>query len=139
MTKYEPNVGQPSTEALKARFRPICDCIAEGSVQRERERILPHEEIGRLKEAGFTALRVPLADGGLGSGLVQSFDLLINLAEADTNIAQALRSHLALVEDRLIAARAEGEVWLKRYGKGDVAGNGWTEVGSVKIGETITK
>lgn len=139
MTKLERIAGRPTTEALKARFRPLFDRIAEGSVKRERERILPHEEIAWLKEAGFTALRVPEVDGGLGASLVQQFDLLIDLAEADTNVAQALRSHLALVEDRLVAPREQGEVWLKRFGKGQIAGNGWTEVGAVKIGDTITK
>ena len=139
MTRLDRIDSAPTTEALKARFRPIFARIAEGAVKRERERILPHEEIGWLKEAGFTALRVPQALGGLGASLVQEFDLLIDLAEADTNVAQALRSHLALVEDRLVAPRAEGEVWLKRFGRGEIAGNGWTEVGAVKIGETLTK
>ena len=79
------------------------------------------------------AERVPEELGGLGALLVQQFDLLIDLAEADTNIAQALRSRLALVEDRLVAPRAQGAHWLKRFGKG------WTEMGSVKSGETMTK
>ncbi|WP_374292012.1 acyl-CoA dehydrogenase family protein [Paenirhodobacter enshiensis] len=129
----------PETAALKARFRPVFDRIAEGALRRERERILPFEEIGWLKASGFTALRVPVEFGGSGASLVQLFDLLIDLAQADTNIAQALRGHFALVEDRLVAPRAEGARWLARFGAGEIAGNGWTEVGSVRIGETITR
>lgn len=129
----------PDTAELKARFRPIFERIAEGAVQRETERRLAHEEIGWLKAAGFTALRVPAELGGAGASLPQFFDLLIDLAEADTNLAQGLRSHFALVEDRLVAPRADGEPWLARFAAGEIAGNGWTEVGAVKLGDTITK
>lgn len=139
MTKQDRWHTPPTTLALKQRFRPVFDRISEGAVRRERERVLPHEEFGWLKEAGFGALRVPLELGGLGASLPQLFDLLIDLAEADTNLAQAFRSHLALVEDRLVAPRAEGEVWLRRFAAGELAGNGWTEIGAVRIGDTITK
>lgn len=139
MTLHDTWAEIPDTAALKARFRPVFDRIAEGALRRERERILPFEEIGWLRESGFTALRVPVDYGGAGASLVQLFDLLIDLAEADTNIAQALRGHFALVEDRLVAPRAEGEIWLRRFGAGEIAGNGWTEVGEVKIADTITK
>lgn len=139
MTVHDRWTELPDTETLKARFRPVFDRIAEGALRRERERTLPFEEIGWLKEAGFTAVRVPVEYGGSGASLVQFFDLLVDLAEADTNIAQALRGHFALVEDRLVAPRAEGELWLKRFGAGEIAGNAWTEVGAVKIGDTITK
>ncbi|WP_034992469.1 acyl-CoA dehydrogenase family protein [Beijerinckia mobilis] len=139
MTAHEARNIFPETRELKERFRPLFERIADGAIRRERERILPFEEIGWLKEAGFTSLRVPVEYGGFGVSLPQLFDLLIDLAEADTNIAQALRGHLALVEDRLVAPRDEGELWLKRFGAGEIAGNGWTEVGSVKLGDTTTK
>lgn len=139
MTTHESWARLPATGDLKARFRPLFDRIAAGAVKRELERIQPEEEFRLLKEARFGALRVPVEYGGFGATLPQLFDLLIDLAEADTNLAQGFRSHLALVEDRLVAPRAGGEVWLKRFGEGQIAGNGWTETGAVKLGETITK
>lgn len=141
MTKQDRGIAsaQPDLAQLKARFAPLFEQIREGALQRERERILPFKEIGWLKEAGFTALRVPVEYGGLGVSLEQLFDLLIDLAAADTNIVQALRGHFALIEDRLVAPRAEGEVWLKRFGRGETVGNAWSEVGKVKLGETFTK
>lgn len=135
----EADLAHPDLAALKARFAPLFERIREGATRRERERILPFEEIGWLKEAGFTALRVPVEYGGAGASLAQFFDLLIDLAAADTNIVQALRGHFALVEDRLVAPRSTGEVWLKRFGAGEIAGNAWSEVGKVKLGDTITK
>ncbi len=77
MTVHDRWTDLPDTETLKARFRPVFDRIAEGALRRERERTLPFEEIGWLKEAGFTAVRVPVEYGGSGASLVQFFDLLV--------------------------------------------------------------
>ncbi|WP_208537931.1 acyl-CoA dehydrogenase family protein, partial [Pseudomonas aeruginosa] len=78
-------------ELLAQRFRPIFARIAEGAVERERQRELPHEAIAWLKQAGFGAVRVPREHGGAGASLPQLVQLLIELAEADSNITQALR------------------------------------------------
>lgn len=127
-------------EALAARFRPIFARIAEGAEQRERERILPTEAIGWLKQAGFGAVRVPVEYGGAGASLPQLIQLWIELATADSNLVQALRGHFAFVEDKLNAPpSAHREVWLRRFVAGELVGNGWTEVGAVKIGDVITK
>ena len=127
-------------EQLAARFRPIFARIAEGAVERERSRSLPHEQIKWLKEAGFGAVRVPQAYGGAGASLPQLFQLLIELAEADSSVPQALRGHFAFVEDRLNAhASAPQDKWFKRFVAGELVGNAWTEVGAVKIGDVITR
>ena len=78
-------------EQLAARFRPIFARIAEGAVERERNRVLPFEQIKWLKEAGFGAVRIPVEHGGAGASLPQLVQLLIELAEADSNLPQALR------------------------------------------------
>lgn len=125
---------------LAARFRPIFARIAEGTVTRERERSLPYEPIQWLKAAGFGAVRVPLEYGGGGASLPQLFELLIELAEADSNIAQALRGHFAFVEDRLNAQASSSQAdWFKRFVEGDLVGCAWTEIGAVKIGDVITR
>lgn len=126
--------------ALAARFRPIFARIAEGSVARERTRSLPHEPIHWLKAAGFGAVRVPVEHGGAGASLPQLFELLTELAEADSNITQALRAHFAFVEDRLTAhASAPQTAWFERFVAGELVGCAWTEVGAVKIGDVITQ
>ncbi len=144
MTALEQHLPVPANGAdyatLAARFRPIFTRIAESSVERERNRTLPHEPIRWLKEAGFGAVRVPVEHGGGGASLPQLFQLLIELAEADSNVPQALRGHFAFVEDRLNAhASAPQNVWFKRFVAGDLVGCAWTEIGAVKIGDVITR
>jgi alkylation response protein AidB-like acyl-CoA dehydrogenase len=127
-------------EALAARFRPIFQRIAAGAVEREQSRSLPYEPIQWLKDAGFGAVRVPIEYGGGGASLPQLFELLIELAEADSNVPQALRGHFAFAEDRLNSPPGPArDLWFKRFVDGDIAGNAWTEIGSVTIGDVITK
>ena len=127
-------------QTLAERFRPIFGRIAAGALEREQSRSLPFEQVTWLKEAGFGAVRVPVQYGGAGASLPQLFDLLIELAEADSNLPQALRGHFAFVEDRLNAhADVPQDTWFKRFVDGDLVGNAWTEVGSIKIGQVGTR
>ncbi|WP_409283776.1 acyl-CoA dehydrogenase family protein [Pseudomonas protegens] len=125
---------------LAERFRPIFQRIAAGAVEREHSRTLPYEPIQWLKQAGFGAVRVPVEYGGGGASLPQLLQLLIELAEADANVPQALRGHFAFAEDRLNAAPGPGrDLWFKRFVEGDIVGCAWTEIGAVEIGQVITK
>lgn len=125
---------------LAARFRPIFTRIAAGALERELTRQLPDEPLRWLKEAGFGAVRIPQEQGGDGASLPQLFQLLIELAEADPNLPQALRGHLAFVEDRLNAPDSpERERWLRRFVAGETVGSAWSEIGAVKLGEVNTR
>lgn len=124
---------------LAQRFHPIFARIAEGAVERERNRTLAREPIRWLKEAGFGTLRIPRQYGGFGASLPQLFQLLTELAEADSNLPQALRAHFAFVEDRLNQPDSEDRrQWFKRFSDGELVGNGWSETGNFKLGEVIT-
>ncbi len=63
-------------EKVANRFRPIFEKIAQGAIQREKERILPFEPIQWLKEAKLGAVRIPRKYGGDGVSLPQLFQLL---------------------------------------------------------------
>lgn len=127
-------------EQVAAKFRPLFQRIEAGTLEREKNRILPHEQIQWLKEAGFGAVRVPKVFGGEGISQKQLFQLLIELAKADSNVVQALRGHFAFVEDRLNAHKTEDQtVWFQRFVKGDLVGNAWTEIGKVEIGDVGTR
>ena len=127
-------------EQLLARFAPLFADIAAGASERDRTQVLPREEVAALATAGFGAVRVPESHGGAGATLPELFELLTELAAADPNITQALRSHFAFVEDRLVAAPGSGrDAWLARFVAGELVGNSWTEIGTVSVGEVNTK
>jgi hypothetical protein len=123
-------------EQLAAAFRPIFSRIAQGAANREQHRILPDEQIRWLKEAGFGTVRIPREKGGWGASLPQLIALLIELAQADSNLPQALRAHFAFVEDRLNQPdSAQRDRWFQRFLDGELVGSGWTETGAVWGGE----
>jgi alkylation response protein AidB-like acyl-CoA dehydrogenase len=130
--------GEAARQAQET-FAPIFARIAEGAVAREVERVLPHEQIGWLKSAGFGALRVPVAHGGAGLTIPELFALLVDLAAADSNVVQALRGHFAFVEDILARPEPVARPWFDRFVKGEIVGNAWSETGPVKLGERNTK
>lgn len=75
-----------------------------------------------------------------GASLPQLFELLIELAAADSNVPQALRGHFAFAEDRLNAPPSAGrDLWFKRFVDGDIVGCAWTEIGNVAIGDVVTQ
>ena len=88
-------------EELAGRFRPTFSEIRATADARDVEHRLPHAELGWLKEAGFTKLRLEPSAGGQGATLPELFNLLIELSEADSNVTNALRAHFGFTEDVL--------------------------------------
>lgn len=124
---------------LAEQFRPVFAKIAEGAVEREADRRLPHDEVGWLREAGFTTVRVPRDFGGWGVTLPQLALLLIELGAADSNLPQLLRGHFGFVETRLTHPDPElRERWLRRVADGVIVGNAQSELGNRSFWENAT-
>ena len=118
-------------EALAARYRPIFAAIGSNVIARETSGERPFAEINQLKNARFGAVRLPVEEGGAGATLPEFFNLLIELAEADSNIVQSLRGHFGFLED--VVNREHGPLrqrWTRRIAEGETLGNAWTEVGN---------
>lgn len=130
----------PRYEALAARFRPIFARIREGAVERERERVLPYEAVAWLREARFGAMRVPEAEGGFGATLPELFGLLAELAQADSNLPQALRNHFGFAEDTVGSPDGQRRThWIGRLAAGDLFGGAWSETGPALVGSFATR
>ncbi|MDR2638266.1 MAG: hypothetical protein LBC09_00330, partial [Helicobacteraceae bacterium] len=119
-------------KALRERFAPIFAKIAASAAEREQKRELAYDEVKELLAAGFGRLRVPKALGGFDATIRQQFDLLIDLAAADSNLSQSFRPHLIFVEEQRLNASVSAknaELWLKRAVEGKFFGNAVTELG----------
>ncbi|MET1154539.1 acyl-CoA dehydrogenase family protein [Arthrobacter sp.] len=125
--------------ALAERFRPVFARIAAGALEREQQRVLPHEQVRWLKEAGFTTLRLPADFGGDPVSHEHLFRLLIELAEADSNVSHLLRSHFSFVETIALQPHAFQQRWFPRVAAGEIFGNAATERGGNALGSTQTK
>ena len=80
-------------ETAVAEARRLAETFAAGAAARDRDRVLPYEQVDELAEAGLLALTVPAAYGGpdvSASTLTEVFRLI---ATADPNIAQIPHSH----------------------------------------------
>ena len=127
----------PAYEELAARFRPIFERIAKDTLHREKTRELPFAAVGWLREAGFGAVRVPSSCGGSGATLPQLFRLLVELAEADSNLSQLLRAHFAFVEGRLNNPEpAVHEFWFPKIAGGMIVGAAMSERAETTGGKT---
>lgn len=124
---------------LREIFDPVFARIAEGAVERELARELPFEPVSWLREVRFGALRVPEELGGYGASVADLLELLIALAEADSNVAHIFRGHVAVVEELLAAPDgAHRTRWLERLAEGEIVGNAMTEPGAVELGRHQT-
>lgn len=128
-----PKTPVTSVEELNRRADALLPQIAAGAVQRERDRQLPYDAVAQIARAGLFTTRIPTRYGGAGGSVKDVIALLIRIASADSNVAQALRPGFGFIEG-LQASRAEGaegerERWFERYLQGAVVGNAGWEVG----------
>lgn len=127
-------------EELASRFRPIFRRIRDSAVEREQTHRLPREEIAALKEAGFTTLRLPEAEGGFGASLPELFNLLIELAEADPNVTNALRAHFGFTEEVLNSPFKDyRDRWVARIAAHETSGSGFSEADGNAVGHFSTR
>lgn len=130
----------PTDAALAADFRPVFERIAAGALRREERRELPFEAVSWLRDAGFGALRVSRAAGGRGASLTQLVRLLIELAQADPNVAHLLRGHFAYLEHALTDKDpATRRFWAREAVAGRLVGNASSEQGNGGLWDTRTR
>lgn len=121
-------------DELAIIFRPIFEKIRHTTIEREQKHILPFEQLAWLKESGFTRLRLPKEYQGFDATIPELFALLIELAQADANLPQALRVHFGFTEDILLGPDSEFKKrWLTRIGQGQTIGSAWSEIGNASI------
>lgn len=138
-TQLQERSAESRYTELAERFAPVFERIAEGTIERENNRVLPFEQVKWLKDAGFTTLRVPAAHGGSPVSHEHLFRLLAELSAADSNVGHLLRSHFSFVETIALQPEEFQLRWFPRVLAGEIFGNAATEKGGNALGTTNTK
>jgi alkanesulfonate monooxygenase SsuD/methylene tetrahydromethanopterin reductase-like flavin-dependent oxidoreductase (luciferase family)/alkylation response protein AidB-like acyl-CoA dehydrogenase len=91
-TRYAQVVPDELTvEGIRAAVQPILDRLHATATGREESRDYAFADVRRLARTGLLLIAVPRQDGGAGGSLRDLLDLVIEIARADSSLAQALR------------------------------------------------
>ncbi len=111
-------------------LREVIDAIRASAAAAKREGRSLHATIDIVRAARLGALRVPVVEGGGGGSVRDYFAMLIDLAEADADVAHIVRAHYWFVEERLRSKnKTERARWLAKIVNGEIFGNAMSEIG----------
>ncbi len=105
---------------IRSAVAPVLERLAAGAREREATRTYPFAEVRELAEHRITLVEVPLADGGAGGSLRDVVDLVIAIARADSNVAQALRSSFLTAHTVITRPGPQREQTLERLRRGQL-------------------
>ncbi|TDR04887.1 acyl-CoA dehydrogenase [Paraburkholderia silvatlantica] len=135
-SKLAADPGVAPVQAGSAALRELVAAIAAGTAARERGEADAREAIKLVRAARLGLFRVPTSEGGAGATLPQLFELVLDLAEADSNIPHILRNHFAFVEKALRACHLpQYQRWTALVRDGGLFGLGASELGTQNIGD----
>ncbi|GAA3300193.1 acyl-CoA dehydrogenase family protein [Dactylosporangium vinaceum] len=79
-------------DGIRAAVEPVLDRLRKSAAERERDRVHPYDDVRALAQERITLIGIAVEDGGAGGTVRDVADLIIAVARADSNVAQALRS-----------------------------------------------
>lgn len=77
---------------VREAIAPVLVRLARTAAERERTRDFAFDDVRALADAGVVRVGLPVADGGAGGTLRDVVDVVVEIARADSSVAQALRS-----------------------------------------------
>ncbi|WP_261554668.1 acyl-CoA dehydrogenase family protein [Frankia tisae] len=116
------------------QLRDLIAHIDARVIERDQQARPPYDEVALLKQARIGALRLPLEQGGSGATLLQLFTTVIDLGEADPNVAHSLRNHYQFVESLLRMPDPANERWIDHVRAGRLFGLAATELSTERAG-----
>ncbi|PVG82031.1 SfnB family sulfur acquisition oxidoreductase [Nocardioides gansuensis] len=142
-------VDEPTTEGHAARIRDAGHALAvattlaarfaERASERDRDRRLPHVEIGQLADSGLLAITVPAEYGGIELPPSTVAEVLARLAATDANIAQIPHSHFVYANLlRVAGSEAQRERLFSALLAGKVMANAQSERGGKDVTDIAT-
>ncbi|HET7866503.1 MAG TPA: SfnB family sulfur acquisition oxidoreductase [Burkholderiaceae bacterium] len=120
-------------EALAVARRLAADFRAEAAL-RDREGLLPVDEVEAFSQSGLWGITVPRAYGGAEVSYATLAEVIRLIAEADSSIAQIPQNHLALVAHVILdASEAQKQDLLGLVLQGHRFGNAFSEKCSANV------
>ncbi|MCX8564757.1 acyl-CoA dehydrogenase family protein [Mycolicibacterium mucogenicum] len=126
----------------RAQLQSVVETLGKQDAHHELTRTLHHEAVRAIADTGVLALRIPQEYGGPGGSIVDVIETVIDIAQASSNVAQALRAHFGFVE-RLLGNRGDDALrgrWFPDVLAGKIVGNAITEAAGsspAAIGTTL--
>lgn len=140
-----PRPSQPahlirSDEEAIAVARTLSRRFAQDAALRDREGILPLDEVDAYSQSGLWGITVPRAHGGAEVSYATLAEVIRIVAEGDSSIAQITQNHLALVAHiALDATPAQKEELFSLVLQGLRFGNAFSEKGSKNVAAFETR
>ncbi|WP_433342660.1 SfnB family sulfur acquisition oxidoreductase [Streptomyces sp. CA-253872] len=126
-----PLLDAPAALAVAER---LAGEFAEGAAARDRDRVLPFAQLGRLARSGLLAVTVPRAFGGPGLPASVVAEIVRRVSRADPSIGQIPLSHFVYVNQlRLQGSRAQQERLFGEVLAGRWFGNAQSERGTKHV------
>ncbi|NPT34082.1 acyl-CoA dehydrogenase [Paraburkholderia xenovorans] len=135
-SKLADNPRADAVQPGSAALHELVAAIAAGAEARDRGDADTRDAIALVRAARLGVFRVPKAEGGAGATLPQLYELVLDLAEADSNVPHILRNHFAFVEKALRARHLpQYQRWIEFVYDNELFGLGASELGTQNIGD----
>jgi SfnB family sulfur acquisition oxidoreductase len=129
--RHEPAHRIASDAEALAIARQLAREFSEGSAERDRERLLPFNEVERFSQSGLWGISVPKEYGGAGVSVGTLAEATAIISAADANLGQIPQNHYYMVEAiRLAATEQQKRFYFARVLDGERFGNAFTEIGT---------
>ncbi|OBZ95507.1 hypothetical protein ADU59_12495 [Pararhizobium polonicum] len=126
-------------EAIEIAHRLAAD-FAKGAALRDKEGLLPLEELDAFSQSGLWGITIPKQYGGAGVSYVTLTEVIKIISAADPSLGQIPQNHLAIVEHIVSdGTEAQKQALLGDVLKGIRFGNAFSESGSKHVAAFETR
>ncbi|HRK84754.1 MAG TPA: acyl-CoA dehydrogenase family protein, partial [Alcaligenes faecalis] len=120
---------QSEAEALQAAEQ-FAQFIAQQALERDRDRILPHQEVEQFSQGGLWGITVPKEYGGAGVSTDVLTRVVQRIAQADGNFGHIPQNHYYALEVLRVGATHEQKAFFyDQVLQGKRFGNALAEIG----------
>jgi len=132
----------PTVAGIRSDVAPVLARLAGASAAREQQREYSFDEVAELAAHRISLIGIPVASGGAGGTVRDVADLVIDIARADSSVAQALRTTFLTAYAVTNGAAPQAERTLERLRAGHLfagTANERTGAGSGEVTATARR